>query len=99
MLETRIRHRKQSNVHSRRTEAQAIAARADMFSARNLDLVSLAVCSCVLTLLCHSVTNLPQASTSLNSKPASQTGSASSGGSIFSAFTVPSSRPQLKEEE
>ncbi|MBW4656328.1 MAG: hypothetical protein KME20_25290 [Kaiparowitsia implicata GSE-PSE-MK54-09C] len=78
------------------TQSRAIALRADALSPRNLDLVSLAVCSCVLTLLVHGVAQLPTSS-ALN-KPTSQSSGITSP-TLFQAFTVPGTRPKLKQDE
>lgn len=80
----------------RPTQARAIALRAEALSPRNLDLVSLAVCSCVLTLLVHGVAQLPTSST-LN-KPTSQSSGINSQ-NLFQAFTVPATRPKLKQDD
>jgi hypothetical protein len=45
-------------------EAIAIAAKAEAGpSSKTIDFVSLVICSCALTLLCHSLANPPQTST------------------------------------
>lgn len=79
--------------------AVAIAARSELLSAKNLDFVSLALCSCVLTLLCHSAATLPQPS-SLNG-PTSQATTPTTRGafSVFQPFTLTSAKAELETEE
>ncbi len=74
-----------------------------MLSSRTLDFWLLALCSCILTVLCHSaasVLSVPATTTSAITH--SSTGSNSAGGMnvTFSNFiTMPSARPKLEEED
>ncbi|HEY9645256.1 MAG TPA: hypothetical protein V6C88_02745 [Chroococcidiopsis sp.] len=82
--------------------ATAIAAKGWMPS-KQLDLWSLALCSCVLTLLCHSIATPPQ-TTNVSSSRAiapSNAGMSTSPASqlMFKLFTMPGQRPEIEDDE
>ncbi|MBD2462078.1 hypothetical protein H6G89_13570 [Oscillatoria sp. FACHB-1407] len=70
-------------------------------SNKAVDLWCLALCSCALTLLCHSLASAPQPQTSNYSVQSSSQSSApiSNAGSSLNLFTMPSSKPEIEEEE
>jgi hypothetical protein len=81
--------------------SQAIA-RERLFSARQLDFWSLALCSCLLTLLCHSIANPPQPSATKSDTVAQQSATASTqsrNSPSFKLFTLASSKPEIEDDE
>jgi len=84
---------------SRLPEA-AVAVYAERLSTKTLDLISLAACSCVLTLLCHSAANLPQSVAAVSGATAHNTAPLSKNGrTIFQPYMLIASSPELKEDE
>jgi hypothetical protein len=88
-------------ISSATAEGTAVVASSQGFrSSKTIDLWCLAVCSCALTLLCHSLTSAPQTSATYSSQTSSQTSSPiSTATSSFNLFTLTSSKPEIKEEE
>lgn len=87
--------------HSPRSSATsvAVAAPSPMFSSRSLDLVSLALCSCALTLLCHSAANLPTSGVTASGSMAPQSGPMQNLGTSVQPFTLTSPRPSVKADD
>ncbi len=78
----------------------AVAVDAERLSTKTLDLISLAACSCVLTLLCHSAANLPQSTATVSSATARNAAPLSKNGrTLFQPYTLIASSPELKEDE
>ncbi|NJN88752.1 MAG: hypothetical protein HC881_23795 [Leptolyngbyaceae cyanobacterium SL_7_1] len=70
-------------------------------SNRHLDFCSLALCSCLLTLLCHSSATPPQTASNANSSTSavSTPSHGTTPTSPFKLFTLSSFRPETEEEE
>lgn len=89
--------------HSRVSQV-AVMAQQSVLSSRYLDFCSLALCSFVLTMLCHTTANLPHAPVG-NASGGSATQAAStptSGGMsnfLFKLYTMPSAKPEVEDEE
>jgi len=81
-----------------RPTATSVAVAVPLVSSRNLDLLSLALCSCALTLLCHSAATLPNGGVASNGNLASQSRPSNLGSSL-QPFTMPSSRPTVQAED
>ena len=78
----------------------AVALYAERPSTKTLDLISLAACSCVLTLLCHSAAHLPQSTATASQTTAQNPAPLSKGGSpLFQPYTLIASSPEVKEDE
>jgi|GEM_PF-1712082 len=75
--------------------AMAIAASPPLVSGKNLDFLSLTLCSCALALLCHSAANPPQAN-SANPNSMAQSRPIQGSGATLQPYTLPASRPSLK---
>jgi hypothetical protein len=98
-----MRYREESAILAQRRGAIAVTATAkpDLISSRAIDLWSLAVCSFCLTVLCHSLANMPEAPTASNT-PAAQSSTSSSNGnttSSFKLFTLSSPRPEIASDD
>jgi hypothetical protein len=97
-------YREESAALARRNGAIAIAAKMhseNLVSGKAIDLWSLAVCSFCLTVLCHSLANVPQAPAASSSVAAS-TSTPSTGADVpasLKLFTLTSSRPEVKGEK
>ncbi|GAB4440476.1 MAG: hypothetical protein D6742_11840 [Cyanobacteria bacterium J069] len=79
--------------------AVAVAPQPDVLTTKGLDLLSLAVCSCALTLLCHAATSPLQSANSGNSgsvRPPAMSRSAAT--PSFLPFTLLSPPPEVKEQ-
>ena len=90
-----IAHRYSSTVTS------ALLRREILLSGKQMDFWALALCSCFLTLLCHSLANIPPIPNAATRTPAQQAATSSSGApAIFNLnlFTLPGSRPELEDE-
>jgi len=87
--------------HPYRSAAISVAASppAPPFSSRNLDFVSLALCSCALTLLCHSAAHVPSVGSASNGSLAASSRPLQNLGSSLQAFTLPSFRPSVESDE
>jgi hypothetical protein len=77
----------------------AVATTSPVFSSRSLDLMSLALCSCALTLLCHSAANLPSSGATANNSMAAQSGATQNVGASVQPFTLTSPRPSVKADD
>ncbi|MDX2213162.1 MAG: hypothetical protein SFY66_07720 [Oculatellaceae cyanobacterium bins.114] len=84
-----------------KSEAIATTATYGLRSSKTIDLCCLAICSCALTLLCHSLSSAPQTQTSSYSVQTSSQSSApiSNAVSSFKLFTLSASKPEIEEEE
>ncbi|WOB45225.1 hypothetical protein HNI00_20350 [Thermoleptolyngbya oregonensis NK1-22] len=85
---------------SRVRVAAAVAPQPEVLTTKGLDFLSLAVCSCALTLLCHSATSPLHSASPSNTPPVrpsamSRTATTPS----FAPFTLVSPSPEVKEQD
>ncbi|MFQ3618778.1 MAG: hypothetical protein SNJ57_12530 [Cyanobacteriota bacterium] len=83
-----------------RVRVAAAAPQPEILTTKGLDFLSLAVCSCALTLLCHSATSplhnaSPANSNAVRSPAMSRTATTPS----FAPFTLVSPSPEVKEQD
>jgi hypothetical protein len=99
-----MRYREESAMLARRSVAIAVAVNAkpdSLVSSRAIDLWSLAVCSFCLTMLCHSLANMPEspsASSDLGVQPSTSSSGIDTTGS-FKLFTLVTPRPEITSED
>ncbi|HIK57146.1 MAG TPA: hypothetical protein IGS37_18535 [Synechococcales cyanobacterium M55_K2018_004] len=71
-----------------------------LLSAKNLDLVSLTICSCVLTILFHAAANLPQPHPTVSNTASHSANAASPVRNLgFQPYTLTAAKPETQEEE
>ncbi|MBE9100025.1 hypothetical protein [Vacuolonema iberomarrocanum] len=99
-MERRDRLDRQSQRAYRRTSrAVAVPASAPLLSSKTLDFASIALCSFVLAVLCHSAATPPTSNSSSTSGMASPTSAPTRSPGSMQPFTLTTSRPTLLDEE
>jgi hypothetical protein len=91
------------STYGRRATARVatLAIQRELISNRHLDFWSLALCSCFLTLLCHSLANPPQAVTAKHQTIAQDSpnvATRSSSHLTLKLFTLPATKPEIESE-
>jgi hypothetical protein len=81
------------------SRAIAVPAAAPLLSSKTLDFASIALCSCVLAVLCHSAATPPTSSSSSASGMASPTSTPTQSAGAMQPFTLTTPRPTLNDEK
>lgn len=87
--------------HRANVRVATLAVQRELVSNRHLDFWSLALCSCFLTLLCHSLANPPQSVTTGHQAIAQDSPNVSARSSshlTLKLFTLPATKPEIESE-